>query len=137
MKKLILFTSLFLFGQSSMAHGPLLGAMKEMGTHFKSLSLSLKKEQFSLEDLATTESMQFAIATSGLHYPKSADSDALKVKYSNWMAELNMQGLELEEAIEEAMQNDPQEITSVGKILQEMNRTRKKGHDEFKIEHED
>ena len=51
------------------------------------------------------------------------------------MAELNKYGLELEETIEVAMTQNPQDLTDVTTVFGDMNDLRRKGHDEFKEEH--
>ncbi len=121
--------------QSVLAHGPLLDAMKDMGTNFRIVAVGLQSGVMTTTELEASEKLQMAIANASLHYPSTASTDALKIKYSKWMAELNKYGLELEETIEVAMTQNPQDLTDVTTVFGDMNDLRRKGHDEFKEEH--
>ncbi len=137
MKKMIFTLFLAVNISTAFAHDnkPLAEAMKEMGVHFKTIAIALQKGEMVESDLAASESLQYSIATANLYFPMSADTDALKLKYSGLMAELNKKALELESAIEVAMTKKPQELAPVLMLFQDMNELRKEGHDEFKGEH--
>ena len=134
MKNLLILLTL-LFAQNSLAHGPLLDAMKEMGAGFKTVAIGLRNGNMTSSELEASEKLQMGIANASLHYPSTANTDALKIKYSQWMAELNKLGLELEEAIEVAMSQSPQDLSEAKRIFGEMNTLRQEGHAEFKDEH--
>lgn len=121
--------------QTSFAHGPLLDAMKEMGVNFKAIAIGIQSGKLTNTELDSSEKLQMAIVEASLHYPATANTDTLKIKYSKWMAELTKYSLELEESIETAMTQDPQDLSDVTTIFGDMNDLRRKGHDEFKDEH--
>ena len=131
----LLIVILICTAQTSLAHGPLLEAMKEMGVNFKTIAAGIQNGKLTEAELDSSEKLQMAIADASLHYPAIANTDALKIKYLKWMAELSKNSLELEESIEIAMTKDPQDLTDVTFVFVEMNDLRKKGHDEFKDEH--
>lgn len=130
---LILLTVLFV--QNSFAHGPFLDAMKEMGESFKTIAIGLQRGTVTSVKLEASESLQMGIAEASLYYPSTANTDPLKIKYSQWMAELNKLGLELEDAIEMAMAQNPQDLSETTRISGEMNDLRREGHAEFKDDH--
>lgn len=134
MKKLLIILTLA-FVQSSFAHGPFRDAMKEMGVNFQVVAVGLQNGAMTNVELEATEKLQMAIANASLHYPSTANTDSLKIKYYKWMAELNKYGLELEESIEVAMAKNPQDLSDATAIFRDMNDIRRKGHDEFKEEH--
>lgn len=135
MRKAICTLALFLFSQGSLAHGPLRTAMEEMGASFKILAVAITAGTMSEAEIDATESLQLSTANASLHYPGTANTDQLKIKYSQWMAELNKQALLLEEAIEASMLSKPQDLSEVTKIFQEINSIRIEGHGEFKTDH--
>lgn len=126
----LLFTS-----QTVFAHGPLLDAMKDMGENFKTLAIGIQSGKMTSVELSSAEKLQMSIADASLNYPKTADTDSLKLKYAKWMAELLKYSLELEEAIEIAMTQNPQDLSNVKTVFGDINDLRQKGHDEFKDEH--
>ena len=134
MKNLLIMLTI-LFAQNAFAHGPLLDAMKEMGASFKTVAIGLQGGTMTSVELEASETLQMGIAKASLHYPATANTDPLKIKYSQWMAELNKLGLELEGAIEVAMAQNPQDLTEATRIFGEMNDLRREGHAEFKDDH--
>ena len=109
--------------------------MKEMGASFKTVAIGLQGGTMTSVELEASETLQMGIAKASLHYPATANTDPLKIKYSQWMAELNKLALELEGAIEVAMTQSPQDLTETTRIFGEMNTLRQEGHAEFKDEH--
>ena len=63
--------------------------MKEMGAGFKVVAMGLQAGAMTNVELEASESLQMGIANASLHYPSTASTDTLKIKYSQWMAELN------------------------------------------------
>lgn len=134
MRKLV-FLSILLIVQVSFAHGPLHDAMKEMGESFKLIGIGLQSGEVTEAERDSSEELQMAISTASLHYPGTASTDSLKLEYSQWMAELMNLSLQLEEAIEIALSQKNQDLTTAIQIFSEMNELRKKGHAKFKDEH--
>lgn len=116
MKKLLIIVVL-ISAQSSFAHGPLLDAMKEMGANFKTIANGIRNGEMKKVELDSSEKLQMAIVEASLHYPATADTDALKIKYSKWMAELSKYSLQLEETIEMAMAQSPQDLSIVTTVF--------------------
>ena len=136
MKLLIAFFTLFItFNLSAHSNNDLAEEMKIIESQFKQIATSLQSGQISTMDIEAAETLQKAIVTASLIYPKTADSDSLKLKYSEWMSELTDLALDIEQTMESEVNNDPQDLSASIELFRLMNELRKKGHAEFKDSH--
>ena len=78
--------------------------MSLMGKQFKKLAVAIKRtKKVSEVELEAINIMQSSIANSGLLFPETADSDDLRLLYSNLMWQLMAKSLEMEGLIKEQM----------------------------------
>ena len=139
MNKILIFllvTFSMSFANSSADQEALKASMKSMGEQFKIIGMSLQQKEVTDVEYKASEQMQRDVADSSLIYPELATTDQLKLKNAMWMAELMKMSLALEEAMEVAMKQSPQDLSGVITIFREMNELRKKSHFEFKPEEE-
>ncbi len=134
MKKLFLFIVCVGLSVSVSANSDLEASMKIIGEQFKAIGAGLQSHQISANELQAVELLQREVAASSLIYPDAATSEALKLQYSKWMAELMQLALVLEDDFELAMMADPQDLSASFATFVAINELRKKGHDQFKPE---
>ena len=108
--------------------------MSLMGKQFKKLAVAIKRtKKVSEVELEAINIMQSSIANSGLLFPETADSDDLRLLYSNLMWQLMAKSLEMEGLIKEQMNQAQQDMVRLDEVLTQMGQLRKKGHSEFKL----
>ena len=134
MKALTILILMFSFQLASAQTPQLKDVMKEIGEQFKTIAIAIQSGEIKATDLDAVETLQTLVSQASMMYPATAETMELKLKYSELMNELMDQSLVLDDEAELAMSGSPQNLSNFKKIFCAINKTRQKGHEEFKIE---
>ena len=134
MKKNILLLSTLIAFNFVHASEDLSQAMKVMGQQFKTIGIALQKKSVGQAELDAAEMLQVSILDSTQTFPDHVTTNELQERYLELMGMLDEKAQELRDAIEQEMNNDPQDIGRLMQIFMEMNQIRQQGHNEFKLD---
>ncbi|MCJ8276983.1 MAG: hypothetical protein HRT44_05970 [Bdellovibrionales bacterium] len=134
MKKLASLIILLAFQANFAQAADLKDIMKAMGGEFITIAIAMQAGSVSETELAAVENLQKYASEAALVYPITADTDSQKLRYMELTAEMMNKALLLETAVEEALANDPTDLSQIQALFVEINELRQIGHNEFKLD---